>query len=106
MNKDIEELFDLAAEAIGYVPSYFREKWDMDKRLETLRTSINEQPHWIPCNALNPPPANTPMLVWCPPYLSGGVRYPAAPVWVDETCYNVGEPGEAYTHYMLIGKPE
>ena len=41
-NNDIQELIDLAEEAIAYTPPYFRVKWDMENRLETLKGSWTE----------------------------------------------------------------
>lgn len=107
MNKDIEELYELAAVAICYVPAYFRERWDMDNRLETLRTSINAQPHWIPCDELNPPPLDTPMLVWKKERtLRNGIVDFSRPVWCADGWETFGFPGVDFSDYMLTGEPE
>jgi len=37
---DIHELIELAKEAVDYVPSYFRQKWDMDERLAILQSRL------------------------------------------------------------------
>jgi hypothetical protein len=39
-NEDIEELLELAEEAIGYTPAYFRQKWSMESRLDNLRNRL------------------------------------------------------------------
>jgi hypothetical protein len=106
VNKDVQELIDLTEELLSYVPLDTRKNYDYRGKLDALSSFLSTVGCWIPCDVNNPPPADTPMLVWCPSYLSGGVRYSAYPVWVDATYYDVGEPGKAYTHYMLIGAPE
>ena len=104
MNKTIYELVKLTDDVMNELSPEVRE--DYNQRYILVTYWAAKVGCWIPCNADNPPPADTPMLVWCPSYLSGGVRYSAYPVWVDATYYDVGEPGKAYTHYMLIGAPE
>ena len=49
-NNDIQELIDLAEEAIAYTPLYFRVKWDMENRLETLKGSWTEHASKKPCS--------------------------------------------------------
>jgi len=62
---------------------------------------------WIACDKENPPPQNTKMIVWMPERKSmNGINYPEEPLWVDEDCYDVGEPGKDYTHYALVNPPE
>lgn len=39
-NDDIHELLELTEEAVGYVPPYFRQKWDMDKRLAIIESRL------------------------------------------------------------------
>ena len=60
---------------------------------------------WIPCDANNRPPADTPMLVWATERILGGFREDACLVWCYDNCYGYGEPGEDFTHYMLIEEP-
>ena len=42
-----DELLELAAEMIGYVPDYFCNKWDFTPRLEHLRHPPADQSIWI-----------------------------------------------------------
>ena len=61
---------------------------------------------WIACSAENLPPDNTPVLLWVKERrLPNGIRYPAEPVWCDETWQNCGEPGDDFTHYMILETP-
>lgn len=102
MNKDIEALLELAWNCAD---EYYHEHQNLGEKLAFYRKRLSTVGCWIPCDANNPPPVDVPMLLWCPEKVSWGVRQPASPVWADETCYNVGEPGEDYTHYMLIEEP-
>lgn len=36
----LAELFELCEEAMGYTPDYFRQKWEMDKRLDDLEQRL------------------------------------------------------------------
>lgn len=61
---------------------------------------------WIPCNADNPPPAipdGMLMAVWYT------YDYSPYPLWVDpidNEWATVGQPGEDFSHYLLVPKPE
>jgi len=37
---DLTDLFELAREAMGYTPDYFRMKWSMDERLAELKQRL------------------------------------------------------------------
>lgn len=37
---DLDDLFELAEEAMSYTDKYFREKWEMDSRLTELRKRL------------------------------------------------------------------
>lgn len=40
-SREVEELIELAEEAIGYTPHYFREKWNLDARLAKARKALS-----------------------------------------------------------------
>jgi len=62
---------------------------------------------WIQCDSKNPPPRNTPMLVWITERKLGNwLREPPFPLWVYEDWANVGESGKDFSHYMIIDPPE
>ena len=102
MNKDVQGLIDWSWSMTMWIPENDRQAAQdyilgLSERLSTLGC-------WIPCSPDNPPPADTPMLVWVPAYLSGGVRYSAKPGWCAYG-WEYMIPGEDFTHYMLIGEP-
>jgi len=108
VNKIVQELIELAEDAIEYIPPYFREKYGHRYQLEILCSRLEPVGCWIPCGADNPPPAETPLVIWVqsyPDYPRGGLYPESGPLLVNSWT-GLGKLGHDITHYMLIGSPE
>ncbi len=111
MNKDVQELWELAESAIEDVTPYFREKYKYDESLARLRPRLETVGCWIPCDADNWPPMGAPngmhLAIWVqahPDYPRGGLYQNSGPLLVD-SWVGRGKLGHDITHYMLIGEP-
>lgn len=113
MNKDVKELLELTETLHEWVKELLDEdiypltRKGIKNRLSALRSRLAAVGYWIPCDEQNPPPADTPMLVWrqYANYMNSGVHYFFEPVWCVESYGEQGEPGDNFTHYMLIEEP-